>query len=179
MLITLLQPSWQNLCYSAWITQHQLIEMELNIGTFAIVLARHGAPASESAKPLLADGCLPHNQRFLIACLRLIWHLFLICCLILIGKVCCQIMILVAFWLFICAWLWQGFSGDNSDVSPDSDRFSMKINILSNPCCLNSCCLICTWFWLARSFWAILVTKHVNHWQGLLYWLHLCPKRLK
>ena len=79
MLITLLQPSWQNLCYSAWITQHQLIEMELNIGTFAIVLARHGAPASESAKPLLADGCLPHNQRFLIACLKLIWRLFLIC----------------------------------------------------------------------------------------------------
>ena len=53
--------------------------MELNIGTFATVLERHGAPASESAKPLLADGRLPHNQRFLIACLKLIWRLFLIC----------------------------------------------------------------------------------------------------
>ena len=62
--------------------------MELNIGTFATVLAEDGE-ASESAKPrLLVAGCLlSHNQRFLIACLKLICRLYLIACLI--GRLLC------------------------------------------------------------------------------------------
>ena len=118
--------------------------MELNIGTFATVLARHSAPASESAKPLLADGCLPSQvpQPLLLVLPSQLGNLTSAChttrdSWLLVSNLFGAFFWLVAwFWLAkfvdfgclliiqICLTMTKLFRGYNSDVSPDSQSQS-------------------------------------------------------
>ena len=104
--------------HTAWIIQHQLIakchQIEVNIGTFATVSARQAAPSE-----VFNISMQQNNVCWLDACLTT-----------------------RAYMILIVIILWQSFYRrlklPNSELLPNSDQFSMIIDIFAHPRCLNN-----------------------------------------